>query len=166
MCEATRAQPSASNMTTALNLSELLPASELRQELIALPLQHHRNRLWQDFSRERSEAVRSRAYQEDHARDHAWVVRGAHSQRAVADLDPPADAHIDAFGGLDDTRPWISSSAGVQDHIDVYCTRLTHDGIKKTFYWLFDDPSKPKSTNHLPKFRWQCVRLLHRDERW
>lgn len=44
-------------------------------------------------------------------------------------------AHADAYFGLDDLRSWTLGGF-VQDHIDVYCTKVTLDAIGKTFPYL------------------------------
>lgn len=62
-------------------------------------------------------------------------------------------AHTDAYGGLDDIRPWFLGAAPFQDHVDIYCTQRTHDAIRASFPWYFR--SKEKSSAILPQFNWQ-----------
>ncbi|TKA50400.1 hypothetical protein B0A53_06255 [Rhodotorula sp. CCFEE 5036] len=64
-------------------------------------------------------------------------------------------AHTDAYGGLDDIRPWFQGAKPLQEHLDIYCTKLTRDAIYASFPWYF--PSKKKSSAKLPEFMWHVM---------
>lgn len=65
---------------------------------------------------------------------------------------PTADAHTDAYGGLDDIRPWFQGAEPFQTQLNIYCTKLTRDAIHASFPWYF--PSEEKSSAKLPQFNW------------
>lgn len=65
-------------------------------------------------------------------------------------------AHADAMNGLDDLRAWTTGSDRIQDHVDVYLTRDTFNGVQSSFPYMVH---KEYATGggDIPDFKWHII---------